>query len=703
MPRLREGAPEPPGLARRRAGVNVAIPAPEAERVELCLFSADGGRELERIALPERTHGVWHGLLPELPEGTLYGLRAYGPYAPERGLRFNPHKLLVDPWARALDRPFRLARSLFAYRPDDPRADLSFDPTDSAADVPKARLIAPRAARGPRPGTPWRTTVLYELHVKGFTKLHPEVPPAIRGTLAGLAHPAALDHLVRLGVTAVELMPVTAAIDEPHLVRKGLVNYWGYSPAAFMAVDPRRLASGEPDELASAIEVLHAAGLEVILDLVLNHTGEGDELGPTVSLRGLDNRTYYRLRPHEPRRYEDPTGCGNALAVDRPVVLRLVMDALRHWAGLGIDGVRLDLAVTLARTPAGFAADSPFLVALRQDPALAGLKLIVEPWDVGPGGWRLGAFPPGVAEWNDRFRDEVRRFWRGDAGLLGALATRLAGSADHFAHADRRPWASVNFVVAHDGFTLADLVAYARRHNEANGEQGRDGRADEPSWNHGVEGPSGDPAIEAARRADMRALLALLLFARGTPMLAMGDELARSQGGNNNAYCQDNPTSWLDWSAAPHEAALLATVRRLVALRRAHRALHDDRFLTGRPAGGPLPDVTWRRADGAPMTEADWHDPDRRHLLIDLCLGGEQGDGAAGGGEEGPDRVLLVVNREERPLAVDLPPPLLRWWLVLDTAREEPPAPLLQSETRLVCPARAVLLLEDRAQPTLAA
>jgi glycogen operon protein len=691
--RLREGAPEPPGLTPSPRGVNVAIPAPEAERVELCLFDAAGERELERIALPERSHGVWHGLLPDLPPETRYGLRAYGPFDPERGLRFNPHKLLLDPWARAIDRPFRLARPLFGYDPDDPARDLSFCRLDSAADMPKACLLTPPPATGPRPATPWRTTLLYELHVKGFTRLHPELPPSIRGTLAGLAHPAALEHLVRLGVSAVELMPITAAIDEPHLARKGLVNYWGYNPAAFMAVDPRLLATGELDELAAAIEALHGAGLEAILDLVLNHTGEGDELGPTVSLRGLDNRSYYRLRPGEPRRYEDPTGCGNALAVDRPIVLRLVMDALRHWAALGVDGVRLDLATTLAREEGGFAPGGPFLSALRQDPLLARLKLVVEPWDVGPGGWRLGAFPPGTAEWNDRFRDEIRRFWRGDRGLVGVLATRLAGSADLFAHHDRRPWASVNFLAAHDGFTLADLVAYSRRHNEANGEEGRDGRADEPSWNHGAEGPSGDPAVLAARRADMRALLALLLSARGTPMLAMGDELARSQGGNNNAYCQDNPTSWLDWTLDEDRRALLATVRRLVALRRAHPALHDDRFLTGVPAGGPLPDVTWRRADAAPMSEADWHDPDRRHLLVDLCLAGE----------DGADRVLLVVNREERPLPLVLPPPLSRWWLVLDTARERPAAPLGPAGERLLAPARAVLLLEDRAQPTLAA
>ncbi|MGK7863317.1 glycogen debranching protein GlgX [Falsiroseomonas sp. E2-1-a4] len=656
------GSPEPLGATLDELGANFAFPAPDATAVSVCIFDAQD-REVARIRLPGRTGDVHHGHIAGLAHGTRYGLRVEGHWQPWRGHRFNPRKLLVDPWARALDRPFTLHPSLF---------DTGESPceADSAPHLPKAILAAPLpAAPGRAPAGP---QVIYELHVKGFSQANPAVPESLRGTFAGLGHAASVAHLKRLGVTMVELLPAAAWVDERHLPPLGLTNYWGYNPVALLAPDPR-LAPGGMAEVRSAIAALHAAGIAVVQDVVFNHTGEGDELGPTLSLRGLGNAAFHRLLPEDGRRYVNDAGCGNTLALDRPWPLRLVMDAFRHWAEqAGLDGFRLDLATTLGRRDWGFDPQAPLLQAMRQDPVLRNLTIIAEPWDIGADGYQLGRFPPGWGEWNDRFRDDVRRFWRGDPGRLGALATRLAGSADTFVG---RPLSdSVNYITAHDGFTLADLVSYAHKANHANGEDNRDGTGDNTSWNCGAEGPTEDPGIIARRSRDMRALLATLLLARGTPMLAMGDEAGRSQGGNNNAYAQDNARSWLDWAGM--DTALCDFTARLVAARLAHPALHGTAPLTGLADAAGLPDVLWLRADAAPLQPEDWHDPARQ------CLGALL--------HEAGDRCLLLLNAgDAKPLALPEPRPGHHWRLLADSA--DPAATALPK----TLPARAVLLLAE--------
>lgn len=631
------GLPEPLGVTLRDDGANVAVFSADAERIELCLFGEDGSET--RLVLPDRTGDVHHGFVPGLGAGRLYGFRAHGPWRPQEGLRFNPAKLLIDPYATRLVRPEGLTSAMPGHGIEG-LDDLVLDPTDTAPFVPKGMIEAPArpAAAGPVVAPGGR--IVYELNVKGFTRRHPAIPETIRGTFAGLAHPAAIRHLVELGVTTVELMPAAAWIDERHLPGLGLSNSWGYNPAAFLAPDPR-LAPGGMAEVAAAVAALHQAGLEVILDVVFNHTAESDERGQTLSLRGLDNRTYYRLRGDR-RFYVNDTGCGHTLALDRPAPLRLVMDALRHWAGAGgFDGFRFDLAPVLGRTAAGFTPEAPLLAAIAQDPVLRGRLMLAEPWDIGPGGYRLGGFPAPWGEWNDRYRDDVRRFWRGDAAV-GGLATRLAGSADIFAPTHRPPSASVNFVAAHDGFTLADLVSHAGKHNEANGEGNRDGHSGEVAWNNGAEGPSQDRAVAAARARDARALLATLLVSRGTPMLGMGDELGRSQAGNNNAYAQDNETTWVDWEHADRD--LVDFVRRLVALRRAQPALTEDRWLTGLAGEAGAPDVTWLAPDGGAMSAGRWNDPATRTL--GMLLAPQRS--AAG-------RVLVWLHAGGEPLSVTLP------------------------------------------------
>ncbi|MEE3624092.1 glycogen debranching protein GlgX [Nitrospirillum sp. BR 11752] len=651
------GQPEPLGVSVVDGGINVAVYSAHATAVDLCLF--EGGAEVARVTLTERTGDVFHGFVACVAAGQRYGLRAHGPFDPRAGHRFNPAKLVLDPYATRLDGPFILHPSQFSHRSGDADADLGANQVDSGPYVPKAVVEAPFDP-GPvmRPRVPWDRTVVYECSVKGFTALHDRVPEAIRGTFAGLGHPAAVDYLKRLGVTALEILPAMAWVDERHLPPLGLTNAWGYNPIAFHAPDPR-LAPGGWAEVRAAVAALQAAGIEVILDVVLNHSGESDELGPTLSLRGLDNARYYRLRPDDRRYYINDTGCGNTLPVDRPVLMRLALDALRTWAvRAGLDGFRFDLAATLGRTESGFDPDSPFLAALAQDPVLRDLKLIAEPWDIGPGGYQPGGFPAVWGEWNDKFRDDVRRFWRGDDHKVGALATRLAGSSDLFG-AKRRPSRSVNFIVAHDGFSLADLVAYQGKHNEANGEANRDGTDDNASWNHGVEGASDDPAVIAARRRDLRALIATLMVARGTPMLGMGAEAGRSQHGNNNAYAQDNRLNWLDHGAI--DTGLYDFTRRAIALRRDHPALRADHFLTGESGPDGVPDVEWLRLDGQAMTGGDWSGEGA--LVAVFAAPAEQG---------AMDRVAVLLNRgwQERTAVPPWNRPGHVWHQVLDSGAD---------------------------------
>jgi glycogen operon protein len=638
MMRPRTECPETLGVTVVAGGAEVAVFSADAERIEVCLFD-ESGAETARVALSERAGDIHHGLVPGMADGQLYGLRAHGPWRPQEGLRFNAAKLLVDPYATCLVRPPGLT-SAMASAGAGGFDDLVLDGTDTAPLVPKARA---RARPSPELSTrhaPAGPRIVYELHVKGFTATHPGIPAEIRGTVAALAHPAAIRHLVDLGVTTVELMPIAAWVDERHLPPLGLSNYWGYNPIAFMAPDPR-LAPGGMEEVSATVRALHEAGLEVFLDVVVNHTAESDERGQTFSFRGLDNRSYYRLADN-PRFYVNDTGCGHTVALDRAPVVRLVMDTLRHWAlEGGFDGFRFDLATVLGRRPQGFDREAPLLAAIDQDPVLRDRVMIAEPWDIGPGGYRLGDFPARWSEWNDRFRDDVRRFWRGD-GDIGSLATRLAGSSDIFASRHRLPSASISFVSAHDGFTLADLVSHADKHNEANGEGNRDGHAGEIAWNNGAEGATTDGEVKAARRRDIRALLATLLFSRGTPMIGMGDELGRSQGGNNNAYAQDNVSTWIDWTIVDRD--LLAFASSLTALRQAHPVLAADRFLDGRADADGVADVTWLSPQGRVMQGSDWANGSLRTLGMDLA-----GDG------EGAERVIVWTNGAADEIRVVLP------------------------------------------------
>ena len=609
------GHPFPMGARFDGEGVNFAVFSAHAERIELCLFSEDGARELQRLTLPERDGDIWFGYVAGLKPGRKYGLRAHGPYRPEHGHRFNPNKLLIDPHARELHGGLVWNDAILGYRAG--ADDLSFDRRDSAPFVPKGVIAAPDNFdwEGVQvPDRPMSETVIYEAHVKGLTRLLPGI--AYPGTFAALGSDRVIAHLAQLGITAVELLPVHAFIDDKHVHDRGLTNYWGYQSIGWFAPHP---AYGSTTDFKQMVKRLHAAGIEVILDVVYNHSGEGDETGPTLSLRGLDNASYYRLQD-DPRHYVNHTGTGNMLDTTHPMVLRMVMDSLRYWAGvMGVDGFRFDLAPALGRTRWGFDPAAPFFDALRQDPLLATKKLIAEPWDVGPAGYRLGAFPPPFAEWNDTYRDTVRRFWRGDAGQVGDMAARLTGSAQQFDHGGRPATSSVNFITAHDGFTLADVVSHSRRHNEANGENGTDGHGENHSDNLGVEGPSDDPAIHIARGARMRAMIATLMLSQGTPMLLAGDELGHSQGGNNNAYCQDNAVTWLNWADADED--LLAFTRQAIAFRKEHPVLRQKLFLHGRErASDGRKDLLWLRPDGTPMRPADWQDGEMKILCAALRM-----------------------------------------------------------------------------------
>ncbi len=678
---LEVGAPGPLGAHVDGDGVNVAVWSRHATRIELCVFDADGTRELARHALPGRSGDVWHGRLPGAGPGLVYGLRAHGPYAPREGHRFNPNKLLLDPHARELVGAFRWNDAVLGYEAGHPDGCDSFDARDSAPFVPKCRVPAPwpwpqgSADRPPKPGRPWGETVLYELHVKGFTATHPRIPVEQRGTVEALAHPESIAHLKRLGVTAVELLPVAAWLDELHLARRGLSNYWGYNPIAFSAMQPALAGPRGLAAMRDAVDALHAAGIEVILDVVFNHTGEGDERGPTLSLRGLDNASYYVPDAHRPGGYRNLSGCGNTLAAWRPEVGALIVDALRFWAGeVGVDGFRFDLASAVARDGhGGFDPQLPWLRALREDPVLARCKRVAEGWDCE--GWFVGGFPPGWSEWNDRYRDDVRRFWLGRAHGVGALATRLAGSSDLFGAHGRGPGASIDFVTAHDGFTLADAVSYAHRRNHANGEDNRDGHAHEVADGGGANGPTDDPSVRRRRAARARAMLATLMLSRGVPMLRAGDELGATQHGNNNAYCQDGPTTWLRWPAAPEgpvadaDDALGADLRDLVGtlarLRAAWPCLRGEWFLSGSPSPDAegVADVAWLREDGEPLHAHDWHDGARRALAMRLDAGVPR-PGAP------HDRVWIGFASADGPTRFVLPPvPQPDGWVrVLDTS-----------------------------------
>jgi isoamylase len=691
---LEPGTAQPLGASWTDRGTNFAVLSTNATRVDLCLFDASGRTETARLPLPSRTGDVWHGFLPARSggPGTLYGYRVHGPYQPSEGHRFNPAKLLVDPCAAALQGELDWHPSLKGAEPGN---DGVPDATDSAGHVPKCRVVDPAFDWGAvrSPNVPWRDTIIYELHVKGYTQRHPAVPEQLRGKYLGLAQPAVLDHLKRLGVTTVELMPCQAFVSEQFLVDRGLSNYWGYNPVAWFAPDARYALADPVAEFKTMVRALHGAGLEVVLDVVFNHTAEGNESGPTLSLRGFDNALYYRLFPHDRSHYKNFTGCGNTVNFDNLEVRSLVLDCLRYWTTeMRVDGFRFDLAPVLGRDSSGYSASAPFFSALRSDPVLAYVKLIAEPWDVGPGGYQLGHFPAGWSEWNDRYRDTMRAFWRGDRGLVGAFAERFAGSSDLFRQGARKPTASVNFIAAHDGFTLEDAVSYNVRHNEANLENGDDGHAHNLSWNCGVEGPTDDPVVSELRSRQASNLLATLFLSQGVPMLLAGDEFGHTQRGNNNAYCQDNEISWLDWSLPEKNAGRLRFVRMLIDLRRSRLWLRRDTFLKGARRGTHAKDVTWLHASGRELTDADWQDSGLRSIAVHM-------NGAPSGSTDRGD-LLVVFNAGDSPIDMALPSPPegSSWRLVFETGGGVSGTPALRFAGGQLLPVgnRSTVLLESQ-------
>ncbi len=668
------GRPYPRGATWDGEGVNFALFSEHADKVELCLFDPSGRRELQRITLPERTNHVWHGYLPEARPGLLYGYRVHGPYEPARGHRFNPHKLLLEPYAKDIAGTLRWSDAHFGYRLNHRQADLSFDRRDNAAGMPKCRVIDPAFSWGDdrRPKIDWHEMVVYELHVRGLTMQHPDVPAPLRGTYAGLATAPVIEHLQRLGITTVELLPVHTFIDDRRLIENGLRNYWGYNSIGFLSPDHRYSASGGVGEFKTMVKTLHSAGIEVILDVVYNHTAEGNQLGPTLSFRGIDNAAYYRLTPDDPRYYMDFTGCGNTLNMQHPHVLQLIMDSLRYWViEMHVDGFRFDLASALARELYEVDRLGAFFDVLHQDPVLSQVKLIAEPWDLGMGGYQVGNFPPGWAEWNDRYRDTMRAYWKGDGGLIGEFAQRFTGSSDLYETSGRTPNASVNFITAHDGFTLHDLVSHNDKHNEANLEDNRDGTDNNLSWNCGAEGPTDDETINALRARQKRNLLATLLLSQGVPMLVAGDELGRTQGGNNNAYCQDNPISWLDWGHT--DAELLAFVQRLIGLRRSHPVFHRRHFFQGRSIhGAEIKDIHWLKPDGTDMSDHEWGHEFARCLGVYLS-GAALTERDRRGHLLRDDNFLVLFNAHHDTLAFQLPAarPGMRWQVLLDTSHAQ--------------------------------
>ncbi len=662
------GRPYPLGATWDGEGVNFALFSEHAERVALCLFDTEG-REVQRIFLDEYTDHVWHCYLPQAKPGLLYGYRVFGPYKPEAGHRFNPNKLLLDPYAKAIVGELNCSDVHFGYRIGHCREDLSFDWRDSASAMPKCQVIDPSFAWGEdrHPHIPWHESILYELHVKGMTQLHPKVPPKLRGTYAGLASEPVIEHLKYLGVTAVELMPVHTCVTESHLRERGLTNYWGYNSIGYFAPDSRY---GSVADFKAMVKTFHAHGIEVILDVVYNHTAEGNHLGPTLCFRGIDNAAYYRLQPDNPRYYVDYTGCGNTLNMMHPRVLQLIMDSLRYWIlEMRVDGFRFDLASALARELHEVDRLSAFFDIIHQDPVISQVKLIAEPWDLGEGGYQVGNFPVGWTELNGKYRDAVRAFWKGEGGLIGELAYRLTGSSDLYEASGRRPYASINFITCHDGFTLEDLVSYNQKHNEANGEDNRDGSDNNLSWNCGAEGPTDDPGICALRARQKRNFLATLLLSQGVPMLCHGDELSHTQRGNNNAYCQDNEISWLNWELDDKKTAFLEFVVRLVRLRRQHPLFRRRKFFQGHPIHGKsVKDIVWLNPDGREMSDEEWNQHAARCLGVYLS-GAELNEVDERGNPVVDDDFVLMINAHEESLPFLLPAYSREddWLCLLDT------------------------------------
>jgi glycogen operon protein len=707
--RIWPGRSYPLGATWDGAGVNFALFSEAAEKVELCLFdSADATKEAHRILLPEHSDQVWHAYLPDVQPEQLYGYRVYGPHKPEEGHRFNPNKVVLDPYAKAVGRDLKWADELFGYKVGDPNADLSFDERDNAAFAPLAAVIDPAFTWGDDrpPRTPWHKTLIYELHVKGFTQLHPEVPEKSRGTYAGVASEAAIQHLTALGVTAVELMPVHHFVDDRHLAEKGLTNYWGYNTLAYLAPELRYAAGRSPRESVQQfkmmVRALHAAGIEVILDVVYNHTGEGNQMGPTLSLRGIDNAAYYRLSPEDRRYYMDFTGCGNTLNVQHPRVLQLIMDSLRYWVlQMHVDGFRFDLASTLARELFAVNKLGAFFDIIHQDPVLSQVKLIAEPWDVGEGGYQVGNFPVLWTEWNGKYRDTVRRFWKGDGGTASEFATRVAGSSDLYEQSGRRPYASINFVTCHDGFTLQDLVSYNDKHNEANGEGNKDGANDNNSWNCGAEGPTDDPNVKALRERQKRNLMATLVLSQGVAMICGGDELGHTQKGNNNAYCQDNELTWLSWELSDEQKAFLAFVKRVVRIGLEQPVFQRRHFFLGRSIRGTdIKDISWLEPSGEEMTDDAWNAGFVKCMGMRLA-GDLIGDVDDRGEPIVGDTLLLLLNGHHEPIPFTLPALKQghRWELLLDTREAVTEAALFGSGAQFDLQGRSLAVFRTRQEP----
>jgi isoamylase len=700
---IKEGSPATLGASWDGTGTNFALFSANASKVELCLFDSSGQRETDRIELPEYTDQIFHAYITDVAPGTFYGYRVHGPYEPHTGHRFNPNKLLLDPYARAHAGSLRWDASVFGYKVES-GDDTTFDDRDSAAFMPKCVVVDAGFDWKGEPGrqfVPWRHTVLYETHVKGFTKRHPAVTEKLRGTYAGLGTKEVVEYVKALGVSSVELLPVHTFIDDSQLIEKSLANYWGYNTIGFFAPDPR-YAADVPNSLREFKEMVarfHEAGLEVILDVVYNHTAEGNERGPTLSFKGIDNATYYRLMPDQQRYYINHTGTGNTVNLSNMAVIRMVTDSLRYWAQeMHIDGFRFDLGTILAREPHGFDEHSGFLKAVGQDPVLRSVKLIAEPWDCGPGGYQVGGFPPGWTEWNDKFRDTVRDFWRGQA-LPSALAPRLSGSGDLFNHEGRRAWASVNFVTAHDGFTLNDVVSYNDKHNDANGEGNKDGSSDNRSWNCGAEGPTSDSAINELRCRQIRNMLATLLFSQGTPMLLAGDEFGRTQNGNNNAYCQDSDISWMNWSIEEKGQALVRFTKKVLELRRQYPILRRTRFLSGAYNEElAVKDVSWIKANGHELSDGDWRDENQKCFGM-LMDGRAQPTGIRTRGRD--ETLLLILNSYHDVVRFTLPkaPAGSGWSLLLDTNAPEVPKSDFAFDAAYQVTGRSLLLLALIAQP----